>query len=114
MTKRWRDILVGFLAERANAVTPTFITHPEALFINRLLDGSYCFPDTQEFTVLLERMQRRGFAEYAASFYRLFLRVVDGDEYEISLTADGALALLKMASDPEALRTSHETQAETP
>jgi hypothetical protein len=113
MITRWRDILVGFLAERANSVTPTFITHPEAVFISRLLDGSYLFPNTQEFTALLEKMERRGFAEYAASYYRRFLRVVDGDEYEISLTAEGALALLQMASDPVALGNACRTEPET-
>ena len=97
MRPPWREILIGWLAERACATNPIYISRAQCEFIDRLMGGSYPLQDSEVASRLWGRSKKPGFTEYCRAVYEDFQNVVEGGEIEFKLTHEAALALLAMA-----------------
>lgn len=108
MRPAWRDILVGWLAERALAEHPIYISRAQCEFIERLMGGDYPLRDREVESRLMGRLAKPGWKEYCGVVYRDFMEVIEEAKIEFKLTPERALAILVVATDSSVFREVNE------
>jgi hypothetical protein len=97
----WREILIGWLCERADSDRSEYISPAEAEFILKLMGHSYPLSDEGVAMRLWQRRKRPGFMEYCAVTLRELETTANGGKDSMHVNKDVGLALVCLACDAD-------------